>query len=55
MILIMQRTIEHIIEVTKTPGADNKHISSIAKLWQNIGPDNMRTTDCGIKYVKIES
>jgi hypothetical protein len=54
MVVIMQRTIEHVIELTKTPGIDPKRTASIAKLWQHVNPDTMRQTQDGIKYVKIE-
>jgi len=54
MVVIMQRTIEHVVELTKTPGIDPKRTASIAKLWQHVSPDNMRQTQDGTKYVKIE-
>jgi hypothetical protein len=54
MIIIMQRTIEYVVELTKTPGIDSKRTESIAKLWPYVGPDNMRETVSGLKYVKIE-
>jgi len=54
MVIIMQRTIEHVIELTKTPGIDPKRTASIAKLWQHVSPDTMRALEDGTKYVKIE-
>jgi hypothetical protein len=54
MMVIMQRTIEYVIELTKTPGIDPKRTASIAKLWQHVNPDTMRVTKDKIKYVKIE-
>lgn len=54
MIIIMQRTIEYVVELTKTPGIDSKRTESITKLWSYVGPDNMRLTKDEIKYIKIE-
>jgi len=54
MVVIMQRTIEYVIKLTRTPGIDTKSTASIAKLWQHVSPDNMRKTQDKIKYVKIE-
>ena len=50
----MERTIEYVVELTKTPGIDPKLTESIAKLWEHVSPDSMRLTNDDIKYVKIE-
>jgi hypothetical protein len=55
MTIVMQRTLEYIIQLTKTPGTDPKLTESIVELWNNIGPDNKRETNDGIRYVKIET
>ncbi len=54
MIIIMQRTIEYVVELTKNPKLDPKRIESINKLWEHVSPDNMRMTKDEVRYVKIE-
>lgn len=54
MIIIIHNTLEYVVKLTSTPGIDPKLTESIVKLWQNVTPDNMRVTNDGIKYVKIE-
>lgn len=54
MIIIMQRTLEYVVQLTSTPGIDPKRTESIVKLWKHVSPDNMRLTKDEIKYVKIE-
>ena len=54
MIIIMQRTIEYVVELTKTPGIDLKRTQSISKLWTHVSPDSMRMTKDEVRYVKIE-
>jgi len=54
MIIIMQRTIEHVVELTQTPGLDPNRIAYLIKLWEHVSPDNMKLTKEGITYAKIE-
>ena len=54
MIIIMQRTLEYVVQLTKTPGIDPKRTESIAKLWKNVSPNSIYFTKDEIKYVKIE-
>ncbi len=55
MIIVMQRTLEYVVKLTSTPGIDPKLTESIVELWKNVSPDNMRDTNDGIRYVKIET
>jgi hypothetical protein len=50
----MQRTLEYVVELTKTPGIDPKRIESIVKLWKNVSPNSIHFTNDEIKYIKIE-
>ena len=54
MIIIIQRTLEYVVQLTKTPGVDPKRTQSIAKLWEHVSPDNIRFTKDEVKYVKIQ-
>jgi hypothetical protein len=55
MIIIMQRTLEYVIGLTKTPNLNPKQIEYINILWDGVNPDNMRLTKNKVKYVKIEN
>ena len=54
MIIIMQRTLEYVVQLTKTPGIDPKQTQSIAKLWEHVSPESMKFTKDEVRYVKIE-
>jgi len=54
MIIIIQRTLEYVVQLTKTPGIDPKQTESIVKLWKYVSPDNIRFTKDEVKYIKIE-
>jgi hypothetical protein len=55
MIIIMQNTLEYMIQLSKTPNNDPANISNnIAELWHYIKPDNVRETADGIRYIKLE-
>ena len=54
MIIIMQRTLEYVVELSNNPKLNPKVLETITKLWENVSPDNMRLTKDEIKYVKIE-
>ena len=54
MIIIMQRTLEYFSSITSNKNPNPTDLEHIMKLWNGVGPDNMRETNEGIKYVKIE-
>lgn len=54
MIVIMQRTLEYFTVITSNKNSNPTNIEHIMKLWNGVGPDNMRETNSGIKYIKIE-
>lgn len=50
----MQRTLEYFSTIAANKNANPTDLEFIAKAWEGVGPDNMRETECGIKYVKKE-
>jgi len=54
MIIIMQNTLEYMIQLSKTPSNDLTNSNNINELWPYIKPDNVRETADGIRYVKLE-
>lgn len=54
MIVIMQRTLEYVVELSKNPKLDPKVLETITTLWENVSPENMCFTQNETKYVKIE-
>jgi hypothetical protein len=52
MILIMQRTLEYLNELSKDKTISLEQVNMLNRIWDGVSLDNMRTTDCGIKYVK---
>jgi hypothetical protein len=54
MILIMNRTLEYMIQLSKTPSNDLVNSNNITELWSHVKQDNMRETADGIRYVKLE-
>jgi hypothetical protein len=53
MIIIMQNTLEYMIQLSKTPSNDLGN-NNINELWPYVKPDNVRETVDGIRYVKLE-
>ena len=53
MIIIMQNTLEYMIQLSKTP-SNNLPTNNINELWPYVKPDNVRETVDGIRYIKIE-
>ena len=55
MIIIMQNTLEYMIQLSKTPSNDPANISNnISELWPYVKPNNVRETADSIRYVKLE-
>jgi hypothetical protein len=54
MTIVMQRTLEYVVQLTSTPGTDPKLTESIVELWKNVSPENMRELEDKTRYVKIE-
>ena len=53
MIIIMQTTLEYMIQLSKTPNNDLVN-NNINELWPYVKPNNVRETVEGIRYVKLE-
>jgi hypothetical protein len=53
MIVIMQRTIDYAIELSKDT-TQSEQLSYINSLWVNVTKDNMMLTKNETRYVKIE-
>ena len=53
MIVIMQRTIDYAIELSKDT-TQSEQLSYINLLWVNVTKDNMMLTKNETRYVKIE-
>ena len=53
MIIIMQRTIDYAIELSKNP-QQSEQLAYINSLWVDVTKDNMMLTQNEIRYVKIE-
>jgi hypothetical protein len=51
MILIMQRTIEYLTQLSQT-NTDPEIMVKMANIWKGVTQDDVKETDCGIKYVK---
>ena len=54
MIIIMQNTLEYMIQLSKTPSNDLVNSNNINELWPYVKPDNVRETVDGVRYIKIE-
>lgn len=54
MIIIIQRTLEYLTELSKDKNMSKEQAEMLTNIWQGIGPDNMRVTNNGIKYVVKE-
>lgn len=52
MIIIMQRTIDYAIELSKNN--QSEQLSYINSLWVNVTKDNIMFIENEIRYVKIE-
>jgi hypothetical protein len=55
MIIIMQRTLEYVVGLSKTPNLNSKQIENINMLWEIINPDDMIISKkFHMKYIKID-
>lgn len=55
MVVIIQRTLEYFTALSSDKNVNPNELESVMKLWEGIGPDNMRVTNDGIKYIVKES
>jgi hypothetical protein len=54
MIIVMQNTLEYMIQLSKTPSNDLVNSNNITELWPYVKPENTRETIEGIRYIKLE-
>lgn len=51
MIIIMQRTLEYLIELSKDKNMSKEQAEMLSNIWDGVGPSNVRETKCGIRYI----
>jgi (p)ppGpp synthase/HD superfamily hydrolase len=51
MIIIMQRTLEYLTNLSKDKNMSKEQAEMLANIWEGVGPSNVRETEDGIKYV----
>jgi hypothetical protein len=51
MIVIMQRTLEYLTELSKDKNMSKEQAEMLANIWEGVGPSNVRETEDGTKYI----